>query len=113
MAGGAPITISGLMMATLPELNTVMVEPQWIEGAELVAPPLTQNDEFNSNALQGRVGYTTPSVMELLQVDYDAFNGEYLPNGATEALDFIVKVYNGDDSFSTHCRTTNNCKLQY
>ena len=41
MAGGAPITIAGSKMGTMPELNTIMLNPTWLEGVELVAPSIS------------------------------------------------------------------------
>lgn len=41
MAGGAPIVISGLDMADTAEFNSLVLEPHWIEGAELLAPALS------------------------------------------------------------------------
>jgi hypothetical protein len=42
---------------------------------------LLENDEFRSNAMAGKVAYTTPSVMTLMNTPYDSFNGNGLPNG--------------------------------
>lgn len=74
---------------------------------------LVENNEFNSNAIQGRIAYTTPSVMELLNADIDAFNGEYLPNGSTDQLEFELKIHNDDDLFSVHCMDKSYCMLKY
>jgi len=54
------------------------------------------SNEFNSNAMAGKIAYTTPSVMDLMNAPYDAFNGEYLPNGVNgaNALDFLLEVHN-------------------
>ena len=44
MAGGAPMTISGANMGLMPEKNTVMFTPTWLEGVEIAGPALTCNN---------------------------------------------------------------------
>ena len=41
LGGGAPITIKGSDMASMPNLNFVMAEPQWLDGVELYAPEIS------------------------------------------------------------------------
>lgn len=41
MAGGAPIVLSGLDMSDTAAYNSLLLEPHWIEGAELLAPALS------------------------------------------------------------------------
>jgi len=41
MAGGAPITISGTMLAMHANLNSILCSPSWLTGVEIYGPPLT------------------------------------------------------------------------
>jgi len=41
MAGGAPINIQGSMMGTMAEMNSIVLEPVWLEGTLLQGPALS------------------------------------------------------------------------
>jgi len=43
---------------------------QNFKGVEIPGPPLSANDEFNSNGVAGNIGYTAPSVMDLFKASY-------------------------------------------
>jgi hypothetical protein len=47
MAGGAPIMISGTMMAMSPNLNSVIFDPNWLSGVEIFGHDLTCKFLFN------------------------------------------------------------------
>jgi hypothetical protein len=51
--------------------------------------------------------------MSYFGAEYTDFNGESLPNGATENLYFDLKVANGETSNSVECATVANCALKY
>lgn len=71
------------------------------------------SDEFNSNAMAGRISYTVPTPMQLFNAPVDAFNGETLPLGTwgDQALTFELKVHNDDDRHLTKCGSLKNCVL--
>ena len=41
MGGGSPITISGINMATMPEMNEIIISPTFVSAGELFGPPLS------------------------------------------------------------------------
>jgi len=114
MAGGAPMTIAGQDMASTPELNTIMFVPTWLENVVLYGPKLSSDNEFNSNAMAGRIAYSSPTPMELFNAPYDAFNGETLPySGGADLATFFVEIQNNDDNHKVMCGSANNCRVKY
>jgi hypothetical protein len=64
--------------------------------------------------MAGKIGFTTPTPMELLNAPLTAFNGESLPQGGgSDTIQFKLKVHNDGDSFYTECSTYNNCMFTY
>ena len=51
--------------------------------------------------------------MSLFVVEYTDFDGESLPNGASEELYFDLKVANGETLNTVECSNLDNCKLKY
>lgn len=111
MAGGAPIMVKGSGLSDESLTNKVLLSPSWIQGAELVGPPLTENDQFNSAPAAGKLAFTAPSVMDLMGEPIESFNNEVLPNGIWTHLDFDIKIDNSDETLE--CGVAQNCKLRY
>lgn len=44
MAGGAPIVVYGLDMSETAAANAILLEPWWLEGAEIIAPESSVDD---------------------------------------------------------------------
>lgn len=63
--------------------------------------------------MAGKLAYVTPSVMELFNAPYQAFNGESLPNGVSGPLDFVAKVRDNDDNWFVICSDPTNCYFKY
>lgn len=47
--------------------------------------------------MAGKIAYTTPSVMDLFSKPFEAFTGEFYPNGVTDLFDFELKVFNNEE----------------
>lgn len=109
MAGGAPVSIQGANLGTMPNMNSILFASANFVGVEITGPLLSQSDEFKSNAMAGQLGYTMPSVMELFNTDFDSFNGETLPNGQSKAIAFNLMVHDADDDWYVTCGTAANC----
>jgi len=63
--------------------------------------------------MAGKLAYVTPSVMELFNAPYEAFNGAALPNGVSGPLDFVAKVHDSDDNWFVTCTTPSSCWFKY
>lgn len=64
--GGAPIFIradGGL--DDMPAQNTVILESNEIPGAMFSLKPVTDDDAFASNTMNGLLAYTVPSALEV------------------------------------------------
>ena len=64
-AGGTHIFIKGVGLNFAPEKNTIKLKCVEIAGDEFTAPPLTEEDQFNSHAQLGHIAYRIPAVTEL------------------------------------------------
>ncbi len=63
--------------------------------------------------MAGKIAYVTPSVMELFNAPYSAFNGDALPNGISGPLDFVAKIKNNDDNWYVTCTVPSSCYFKY
>lgn len=71
---------------------------------------------FSTNTAEGRLGYSTPSVMSLFKTDFEKFNGETLPNGVTGTIPYIgfqLNILDLEDNWYINCGTAANCELRY
>ena len=72
--------------------------------------PFIGSDEFNSNAMAGRLAYTMPSPAQLFNAPSDVFNGETMPLGNSEdILSFNMAVNNDEDQVLALCGSKSNC----
>jgi hypothetical protein len=72
--------------------------------------PFIGSDEFNSNAMAGRLAYTMPSPAQLFNAPSDVFNGETMPLGNSEdILSFNMAVNNDEDQVLALCGSESNC----
>jgi len=117
MAGGAPIVVQGAMMARMPNENKIILQSKNLVGVEIEGPPLSEGDiNFSTNTAEGRLGYSTPSVMSLFKTDFEKFNGETLPNGVTGTIPYIgfqLNILDLEDNWYINCGTAANCELRY
>ena len=62
--------------------NYIQYKSEQIEGMPDMHSALSHDDEFYSNPSEGKLAFTTPSVMELFNAEISDFNGSgFLPNG--------------------------------
>lgn len=58
---------------------------------------LSRDDEFFSNPSEGKLAFTSPSVMDLFKADFSDFNGEgILPPGNDKHIKFYTVAVNTD-----------------
>lgn len=55
--------------------------------------------------MAGKLSYVLPSVMELFNAPYHAFNGDALPNGVSSSLIFFNQIVNQDENLIIKCAT--------
>ena len=119
MAGGAPIVLSGLNFAGTTAQNSWKFEPRWLENAEVWGPPLTSDEQQNSNDMKGRLSIYAPPVDQLMDTEYHLFDGEYLPTGYWfaadnhQALYFSTVIRNFEDNWDVACANGGRCTLGY
>lgn len=67
MVGGAELVFKGYGFASTPKNNQVMVSTSALSSAtlNLEGTPLTEDDEFNSQATGGKLRYTMPAISDL------------------------------------------------
>lgn len=82
-------------------------------GTKITAPPLTQDDGFNSHPMNGMLAYRTPSLWDLFGMDKEMFD-HY------SSLHFYVSVYarhemlmGGTEPVELECKVRSNCLLKY
>ena len=74
------------------------------------------DDEFFSNPQEGKLAFTTASVMELFKANFDDFGGSTtLPTGNDDKpAQLTASVTNADTpNQELLCKNQNNCLLQY
>lgn len=56
-------------------------------------PGLSRDDEFYSNTAEGKLAFTTPSVMDLFMAEFSDFDGSTgLPTGSSDPIEFYLTV---------------------
>jgi len=73
MAGGAEIQFKGKGFKHETNYNQVVLTPGGVMASlgPVIAPALNDDDVFNSAPMNGHIAYTTPSVMKLLNKEYN------------------------------------------
>jgi len=75
MMGGAEMFIDGMGYHEVPSSNAVRFQFRDSEfeatGTNFTGPALTENDEFSSETIGGKLAYTSPSIEELINVPID------------------------------------------
>jgi len=114
MAGGAEVQIKGQGFDMQPPLNQIALEPIGVLASigKLIAPPLDDDDVFNSATMKGTLAYTTPSVMKLMNKNYMQFDGVTAPNGSTQKLEFESSVFAGTTEIKCG-KDKKKCKFVY
>ena len=83
------------MLLTSTHLNTT-----------LAAPPLSEEDVFNSHPQLGAIAYRLPSISELFQLPGDMFDH-------FSTLTFYVSVQSGKNILQCASDAINNCRVIY
>jgi hypothetical protein len=114
MAGGAEVQIKGQGFDMQPPLNQIVMQGSGVLAnvGKVIAPPLDDDDVFNSATMKGTLAYTTPSVMDLMKKKFEQFDGATAPNGSTQKLEFESTVFSG----TTEIKCGSNkkpCKFVY
>lgn len=65
-AGGTHIFIKGVGFHTAPEKNIIRLYSEELKKS-FIAPPLTEEDQFNSHPQLGAIAYRIPSIGDLFQ----------------------------------------------
>lgn len=68
-----------------PQANIIYFKSTEFNNIEIPAPPLDEDDAFNSNPMLGFIVYRVPSPFELFGVDARAFD-------AYDSLHFYISV---------------------
>lgn len=64
--------------------------------------------------MNGRIAYTAPSPMVLLNATLEFFDGESLPQGGgSNPIEFKFKVHNDDQLNMVECATYSKCIIKY
>lgn len=97
-----------------PPLNQIAMAPIGVLASigKLIAPPLDDDDVFNSATMKGTLAYTTPSVMKLMNKNYMQFDGVTAPNGSTQKLEFESSVFSGTTEIKCG-KDKKKCKFVY
>lgn len=83
------------------------------QSLSLLGSGLSRDDEFFSNPQEGKLGFTTPSVMDLFNADFNDFDGSTaLPSG-TEVMTMVSVVNNDNPDQDIWCWKEGNCELKY
>lgn len=72
--GGTNIFIKGPELNENPQSNIVWLRSYEFNNVEIPAPPLDEDDAFNSNPMLGFITYRIPSPHELFGTDAAAFD---------------------------------------
>ena len=107
--GGTNIFIKGPELNENPQSNIVYLRSSEFNNIEIPAPPLTEDDAFNSNPMLGFITYRIPSPHELFGTDASDFD-------TYEALHFYVVVKAPDvfgEQQSMTCQRTANCLIRF
>jgi len=73
-AGGTNIFIKGPELNENPASNIIYFESAEFNNIQIPAPPLDEDDAFNSNPMLGFITYRIPSPFELFGVANNAFD---------------------------------------
>jgi hypothetical protein len=106
--GGTHIFIKGVGLGDNAQSNTVVLYSTDFE-MEIVAPPLTEDDAFNSHPMLGNIAYRLPPLDELFGVPMN-----YLDKYQT--MKFIVSVIAIDADLGPQtlsCKVQTNCVVLY
>ena len=77
-------------------------------GTKIPCPPLTEDDAFNSNTIQGTIAYRLPSIDELFGMPYEVFDKYW-------SMTFHLSVMANHDlePVELTCGTQSRCKIVY
>jgi len=79
----------------------------------LLGPGLSRDDEFFSKPDEGKLGFTTPSVMDLFMAEFNHFDGSTaLPSG-TEVATMISVTNTAEPDRDIYCWNELSCMLTY
>ena len=92
-----------------PGSNVVYFESAEFNNIEIPAPPLDEDDAFNSNPMLGFITYRIPSPFELFGVDKRAFDGY-------QVLNFYISVKAPDvfgEEAHMKCKSKYKCLVRF
>jgi hypothetical protein len=115
-AGSTHIFVKGVgLVVDNPEAHTIVLRAtaSWphtdaIVGNEFYAPPMTQDDGFNSHPLNGMITYRTPALWDLFGMDKKFFD-QY---GSMD-LELSLIAHHDLESVPLKCKNSGKCKLYY
>jgi hypothetical protein len=103
--GGTHIFIMGVGLQKTAELNRVLLTSTQL-NATVAAPPLSEEDVFNSHPQLGAIAYRLPSISNLFQLPGDMFDH-------FSTLTFYISVQSGQDILTCASNAVNKCRVIY